>query len=242
METVTIPQEYGRVKGAEWFQHTLKKPVVLIGAGGIGSWVALLLSRIGCNLHIFDHDSYEVHNLSGQLVSGKYIGTQKSYAVADIINQFSPNTTVTCYNKYLENSITNNVVICGLDNMAARKLAFRNWLSLVEKTSEEKRKFMFFQDGRLNAELLQIINIPGNNPEAIRRYQEEYLFDDEEVVEQDCTFKQTSHCAAMIGSLMTTFFTNWVTNTYGEDSYREVPFFYEFIAPLNMTTNERLVV
>lgn len=63
-ETVQIKEQYGRVKGAAWFPILLKKDVMLLGQGGIGSWVALLLSRIGVNLFTFDFDHYEAHNMS----------------------------------------------------------------------------------------------------------------------------------------------------------------------------------
>lgn len=235
MDTVNIPQ-YGRVKGAEWFSHLYKKDILVLGQGGIGSWTSLLLSRIGCNLFLFDHDQYEEHNMTGQLVRKKDIGKNKAVVAKDIISELSPDCDIETFGKYENDSPTGDIVICGFDNMAARKLAFTKWVDHVTNYAEDKSQ-CFFIDGRLNAELLQVFCITGDKSDLISKYNSEYLFSDEEVTEQDCTFKQTSHCAAMIASYMVTFLTNWMTNVANKMEVRTVPFFFEYLVPLNMTTN-----
>jgi len=229
-EMIVAPQ-YGRVKGASWFEHTYKKDVMVLGQGGIGSWTSMLLARIGCNLHLFDMDLYEEHNMTGQLVKSSDIGKNKAEAAKEVIRDFSPDTEVSTYGKYEISSFSNDVVICGFDNMEARKIAFENWLTYLE-TAEDRSK-CFFQDGRLLAEQLQIFNIQGNDLEAIEKYKSDYLFDDSEVQEAMCTFKQTSHAAAMIASHMVGLFTNWVSNTFVGPKIKKVPFFYQYFIPIN---------
>lgn len=235
-----IKGQYGRVKGAEWFGSLYKKDILVLGAGGIGSWLSLLLSRLGCNLYIYDMDIYEEHNMSGQAVVKDAIGKFKTEATRDLIAQFSPDCEVSIEGEYTEESMSNNIVLCGFDNMTARKIAFQNWkegmLSKEDLPEKKKlRKNYFFIDGRLNAEHMQVFCIKGDDEEVIKRYEEEYLFDDTEVEEQDCTFKQTSHCAAMIGAKMVSFLVNWA---YNKDvaPVRAVPFFYEYLPPLNYTS------
>lgn len=232
----SIKAQYGRVKGASWFPLLHKKDIMVLGQGGIGSWTSFLLSRIGCNLHIYDMDRYEDHNMTGQLVKESHMGRLKTEAMKDVIKEFSPDAEVTTYGTYEETSPTNNIVICGFDNMAARKVAFHNWKQLVDdyvggESGEEAT--CFFQDGRLLAEQLQIFNIPGNRPDLIEKYMKDYLFDDADVSDVPCTFKQTSHCAAMIASHMVGFLTNWISET-GVG----VPFKYEYLIPLNYTDND----
>lgn len=231
-----LPQ-YGRVKGAEWFSSLYKRDVFVLGQGGIGSWVSLLLSRIGCNLHIYDMDVYEHHNMTGQLVRGKDVGKSKVIVVSDIIYTFSPDCEVVIHDqKYTKESMTNDIVICGFDNMAARKVAFDNWkANLFMFPDEKERSTHFFQDGRLLAEQLQIFSIPGDRSDLIEKYEKEYLFADEEGLEGECTFKQTTHCAAMIASHMVGFLTNWATNMMEDKAIRQVPFLYEYMIPLNLT-------
>lgn len=233
-----VEPQFSRVKGASWFPLLYKKDVLVLGQGGIGSWTTLLLSRIGCNLHIFDMDNYEDHNMTGQVVPFSSIGLNKARAMSMVISQFSPNCKIQYYpERYTENSFTGEIMICGFDNMAARKVAFNNWKKSMEGMSLADRAKYFFQDGRLLAEQLQIFNIPGEDSDLMERYEKDYLFDDSEVDEADCTFKQTSHCAAMIASHMVGFLTNWVSNAdkaaKGERSIRQVPFRYEYLIPLN---------
>lgn len=227
-----IKAQYGRVKGADWFGSLYKKDILVLGAGGIGSWLALFLSRLGANLYIYDMDIYEEHNMTGQAVVKDAIGRLKTEAIQELIGAFSPDCEVSIEGEYTEESMSNNIVLCGFDNMHARKVAFRLWKEYVY--SQEDRKGCFFMDGRLNAEHMQIFCIKGTDEEAIKKYEEEYLFDDAEVAEQDCTFKQTTHCAAMIGAKMVSFLINWA---YNKDvaPIRAVPFFYEYLPPINYT-------
>lgn len=240
-DIATVEPQYGRVKGASWFPLLYRKDVMVLGQGGIGSWTTLLLSRIGCSLHIFDMDNYEDHNMTGQVVPHSYIGVNKARAMQRVVNDFSPNCSIMHYpERYTEESFVGNIMICGFDNMAARKVAFKNWLNMLSSLTFEQRDACFFQDGRLLAEQLQIFNIPGGDAERIRKYEREYLFSDEEVDEAECTFKQTSHCAAMIASHMVGFLTNWASNadrkSKGEPGVRAVPFFYEYLIPANFAS------
>ncbi len=237
MSEKLVAAQYGRVKGAEWFPLLYKKDIMILGQGGIGSWVSLLLSRIGSNLHTFDMDVYEEHNMTGQVVGKSMIGRNKAEAIKFVIGEFSPDSEVTCYGKYEENSLTNDIVICGFDNMMARRVAFNNWTEGLVEIGPEGRKRCFFQDGRLLAEQLQIFNIPGDRPDLIEKYEKNHLPNDEDVMEAECTFKQTSHCAAMIASHMVGFLTNWISNANSESPIRQIPFFYEYFIPINFVRN-----
>lgn len=233
--------QYGRVKGAEWFPLLYKKDVMVLGQGGIGSWVSLLLSRIGCTLHTYDMDLYEEHNMTGQLVGNSSIGKNKAEAMKAVIKEFSPDANVECYEEYTAASMTGDIMICGFDNMYARKLAFAKWKEHIGKLQDQDEKMAkscFFQDGRLLAEQMQIFNIPGDRADLIEKYEKEHLPNDSEVAEADCTFKQTSHAAAMIASHMVGFLTNWANHSLGESSIMKVPFKFEHIIPLNMSKND----
>jgi len=236
----TVEPQFGRVKGASWFPLLYKRDVMVLGQGGIGSWTALLLSRIGCNLHLFDMDKYEVHNMTGQIVKHNAVGMLKVDAMADVISEFS-NCQVSIYpTRYDEDSFSNDIMICGFDNMVARKVAFNNWKRHISTLPEGDRGNCFFQDGRLLAEQLQIFNMMGNDTARMENYERNWLFDDKEVEEAECTFKQTSHCAAMIASHMVGFLTNWVANVEmigrGFPALRAVPFMYEYLIPANLVT------
>lgn len=231
-----IEAQFGRVKGAEWFPLLHQKDILVLGQGGIGSWTSLLLSRIGANLHIYDMDSYEEHNMTGQVVGKSGIGENKALAMKKLIAELSPAASVETYQeRYDEDQMTNDIVICGFDNMVARKVAFKKWKEHVNGLDEKGRKNCFFQDGRLLAEQLQIFNIAGDQPDKWEIYEKEHLFDDSAVEDAECTFKQTSHCAAMIAAHMVGFLTSWAVNSVSPMTIRPVPFYYEYFIPTNRT-------
>ena len=96
--------------------------------------------------------------------------------------------------------------------------------------------FPIFIDGRLLMEQMQIFCVRGDKPNDIKRYEEEFLFDDSEVDDDLCTAKQTTHSAAMIAGFMTGFLTNHSTNVSLKKEAREVPFMTEYFIPLNLMT------
>ena len=116
-------------------------------------------------------------------------------------------------------------MICGFDNMAARKLFYSRWKAHVDsKASEEEKAKCLFIDGRLNAEEFQVLCITGNNPYAMHKYESEWLFDDSQVEEAVCSYKQTTYMANMIGSVMVNLFTNFCANLCNPIVERDIPF------------------
>ena len=74
-----------RFKDAPWLPQK-EIPCIIGGAGGIGGWLALLLSRATFTVSIFDDDTFEEHNMSGQMVMTEHIGKSKVDTVKDIVD------------------------------------------------------------------------------------------------------------------------------------------------------------
>ena len=74
---------------------------------------------------------------------------------------------------------------------------------------EESHEYLFI-DGRLTADMFQLFCIQGNDAYAQDEYEMNWLFEDEDADDTDCTFRQTSHIAAMLGTYITTYFTNFL--------------------------------
>lgn len=225
-----IIQNYSRFKGADWFPFVHKKDVMVLGCGGIGSWVAFLLARLGCNLYLYDMDNYDITNISGQFIDISSIGENKAEALSKLINKTCDEVNIEVFGEYTDNSEAHHIVFSCFDNMKARKIAFIKWFNFVKNNPELKNEAIFI-DGRLLAEQWQIFCIRANN-EEINKYYKEFLFDDNEIEEIECTFKQTSHCAAMIASNMITQFINHLYNQNSKVPFRKINFFTEFNAPL----------
>jgi len=222
-------QQHDRHKDAPWFPQN-EEPVMIGGAGGIGSWLTMFLNRAGFSPIVYDFDRIEEHNLGGQLFRIQDIGRYKTSAVSTILSEFC-GEDISIFNlKIDENSPTHHFMFSAFDNMKARKDLFEVWKRSIPNCSVTP----LFIDGRLTMEQLQIFCV---TPDKIEQY-EAHLFDDSEVEDAPCTLKQTTHTAAMIASLMTAFFTNHIANIYERKNVRFVPFYYEHFVPLVLTNIE----
>ena len=74
-----------RFKDAVWLKYT--EPVTLIGAGGIGSWVALLLYKMGYKIEVYDSDNLEELNIGSQLYSLNNCNNSKLKALQALLLQ-----------------------------------------------------------------------------------------------------------------------------------------------------------
>ena len=227
--TLDVDTTTERFSSAVWFQAIQDKDIILGGVGGIGSYVAFLLSRMHPNkICIYDDDIVETVNMAGQLYSDNDVGSFKVDATASRAMAMSRYTSIySIREKYTEETQTCDVMICGFDNMEARKVFFKNWVQHVTSKPDEQKKNCLFIDGRLAAEEFQVLCIRGDDSYNINRYREEFLFSDAEADETQCSYKQTSYMANMIGSIMINLFTNFVANSI-EDNIRELPFFTRY--------------
>ena len=197
-----------RFSSASWFEAIKDIKITLVGAGGIGSWTALLLSRLSpYKINIYDYDTIEPENLAGQLYSSRQIGLLKSAAISQILYYFTNNnhTTYMGLRGRLGDDIAlfdiknTHILITGLDNMSSRNTAFNIF---TKKLDSQGDKTEFLIDGRLSADKLQIFCIHREDKQNLDLYNREYLFSDTEAEPTVCTYKQTSHMASMIASLI----------------------------------------
>ena len=222
--TLLVDEATSRFSSAIWYENIQKKTVILAGVGGIGSFVGFLLARMKpASMFIYDNDTVESANMSGQLYGQSDLGRPKVSALAGMIRNYANYGSVFAISeRFTEESEASDIMICGFDNMAARKLFFNKWLSHVQSKPEEERKNCLFIDGRLAAEEFQVLCIKGNDEYNINRYSNEYLFSDAEADETICSYKQTTFCANMIASYMVNLFVNFCANEVG--AYRDLPF------------------
>lgn len=230
--TLKIDESVSRFSSAVWFDKTTNKNVMIAGCGGVGSWLSLLIARVKPNmLYLYDPDIVEFANMSGQLYNINTVKVPKVNAINRIISDFSSFRRIYAYYKeYTESSEACNIMLCGFDNMEARKIYFNNWKKHITQKPEEERKKCLYIDGRLNAEEFQILCIRGDDSFNIARYENEFLFSDSEVEEAVCSYKQTSFCASMIASYITNLFVNFCAQETGV--YRELPFFISYNAEI----------
>ncbi len=230
--TLLIDSSTSRFSGAEWFGEIQKARIVVGGCGGIGSNLAFQLARmIPANITVYDDDKVEMANLAGQLYSKQDVGKYKVDAIAQMVSDY---TNMSCFNairnKFTEETETGDIMLCGFDNMRARKTFFDSWCKHISNKPDEEKAKCLYLDGRLSMDTLQVLCIKGDDSYNILRYSKEFLFSDREADATVCSMKQTTYLACMIGSLMTNLFTNFIAGTLNPIIPYDLPFFTEYDA------------
>lgn len=219
-----------RFKDLPWFEvinlvNTFAPRLGVVGVGGIGSWVALALSRAGVEFFVIDPDTVEEHNLGGQAFMTHHIGMKKVDAVAETSELMSGNRPLTL-NGRVQDGPVGNVVICCPDNMEARKAAFELW---IKRAISHPSPYSIFIDGRMTAENGQIYAVTAD-PQIIEAYRCT-LFDSSEIEKLNCTSKATSHNGMIMGGLMAGVLFNHLTNVKLNMPLRETPLMTEYFLP-----------
>lgn len=224
--TLLVDEATSRFSSAIWYENIQKKTVILAGVGGIGSYVGFLLARMKpASMFIYDDDIVETVNMSGQLYGQSDLGRPKVSALAEMIRNYAGYSSVFAISeRFTDESEASDIMICGFDNMAARRLFFNKWVNHVQSKPEEERKNCLFIDGRLAAEEFQVLCIKGDDEYNINRYNNEFLFSDAEADETICSYKQTTFCANMIASYMVNLFVNFCANQCEPLIDRDLPF------------------
>jgi molybdopterin/thiamine biosynthesis adenylyltransferase len=91
--------------------------LIIIGCGGVGSWLAPQISRLG-ELTLVDGDTLEPKNLDRQLFESKHIGMNKAEALAEKLGASAVPQYLTRGSFEFRRS---DVILCCVDNHAARR-------------------------------------------------------------------------------------------------------------------------
>lgn len=230
--TLLVDETTTRFSGAEWFREIQRSRIIVAGVGGIGSNLCFQLARmIPANMTLYDNDNVEMVNMAGQLYSYEDIGKAKVDAMADMISKYTAMRQVNAIKgMFTSETEPGDIMMCGFDNMIARKIFFESWCEHIRDKSDEDKKKCLFLDGRLSMNDLQVLCIRGDDNYNILRYNREFLFSDSEADETVCSRKQTTYLACMIGSVMVNLFTNFIANSIDPIIPYDLPFFTEYDA------------
>lgn len=231
-KTLLIDETSSRFSSATWFDEITRQTVTLAGLGGIGSYLAFLLGRLKiARLCIYDDDVVDSTNLSGQFYTTTDVDSLKTQGIYLMLKLYCQYYGIISNPvKFNVTSPATDIMICGFDNMAARRLFFHKWRSHVYALTPEKKADCLYIDGRLAAEEFQVFCIKGTDNYLMDKYDKEWLFDDDEAEETLCSYKQTSFCANMIASVMVNLFVNFIANKCEPLIERELPFYTRYDA------------
>lgn len=166
------------------------KRIHIIGAGAGGSWLAFFLLKMGFkDVHIYDFDTIEEHNIPNQLYKEDQIGERKVDALNQIYKEFFNDDPISRLHvhpmKITEaNAVAlNDVVFNCVDTMTGRKMIY-----------EQCYKY-----GRCDLYIESRLSIYGAYVYTLAKdgvdFKEEYeatLYDDEEAEVSACGISQTA--------------------------------------------------
>lgn len=165
--------------------------VAVIGAGATGSWVTLLLDKLGVSVvKVIDGDIVEPHNLPNQAYGASNIGKLKAASIAGIASLIGSAKTVIDYSgvmltneNYYNTLYGYSVVFCLVDSMSARKELFD---IAVEKYKEDSANYpRYWIETRMGLTGYRIYLIDIDNDYQIEEYKKT-LYSDEEAEVSAC--------------------------------------------------------
>lgn len=172
----------------------LAAPVTVVGAGGIGSPVALALAKMGCrNLTLYDPDVVEAHNLPNQFYRLRDVGRPKVEALAEVIEEFAV-AEVRAIQEAVAGQALNGVVISGVDSMASRERIWR-------ESIRYRPAVHLYIDARMGAQVCRVLTVRPVDPDDIDWY-ETTLFPDEGSSEEPCTARAIIYTTLGLASLV----------------------------------------
>jgi hypothetical protein len=208
-----------RFRDAIWMDGE-DRTVTVIGAGGIGSWLTLFLSRQGVNIHLWDMDTFSDENLSNQLTVDAAKNMNKALATKALVESMGGSGNITCYGKWDKTKPLNPIVFMPVDTMQVRKQVFDVWSDMEDK--------LILFDARMAVEKYWVYTVFPDLT-SISLFDHYHIYPDSDVVIPECTNKATSHCGAMAASELIVNFNNWIGCNHG--SMRAVATYIEYDLP-----------
>lgn len=167
----------------------LGKEITVIGAGAIGSFTVLALTKMGFqNIKVYDFDSVSVENMNCQWYRFKDIGTPKVEALKDLIREFT-RVEITAFNEKWENQPLSGIVISAVDSMEVRKKIWEH--------VKNNYKVPWIIDPRMASEYaLSYVMDPNDSKDQVSY--EKTLYTDAQGVQEPCTRKATIYSSTLI--------------------------------------------
>jgi molybdopterin/thiamine biosynthesis adenylyltransferase len=200
-----------RFKDAIWYNKSQNERILVVGVGGTGSNALYCLSKtIPAEYYIVDSDKVEEHNIGTQFYRVEDVNEYKVQSMYRNLSSFGICNIHSINDKFSNHSLP--IVVSAVDNMKTRKEIYNVW-----KNRDERELLL---DGRLRANLYEIYVV---TPDKQEEY-EKTLFDDSDIDDGPCTFKQTAYFGMLIGARITHVLVNYLTNKYSSEPICNIPF------------------
>lgn len=171
--------------------------VEVIGAGGIGSWVVLALSKMGFQrIRVWDGDMVDSHNVSNQMFTTEHVKVETMK-----VDGLSHLPGVEVVREMWDGQpLEGNVIVSAVDNMMTREKLFKTY----------GRRCRLFVDGRTGGQTLRVLTASIMDIGSYEYY-ESTLFPDEEMVKLPCGARAIIDIGLLIGGMISNVIRNYLS-------------------------------
>jgi hypothetical protein len=179
-------------------------PVHIIGDGGIGSFTAVALAKLGLkNLTVWDGDKVEPHNVPNQLHLMRALGKYKVLSTKALCRELA-GIEVKTEEKFwspLDGVKLEGIVISALDSMegeTGRCGRIGLWKSIALNS-----RVRLYVDGRIGGETVRVLSIRPINDINLNSWYEKNLFPDKDAARLPCTGRTIIDVGFFIAAIIT---------------------------------------
>lgn len=174
----------------------LNAPITIVGAGAVGTHVAVSLSKMGCqDITVFDHDTVDLHNYSNQLFGmHDTLDKLKVEMLADACWYLAARRLKINPVKLPDGIFLEGIVVSGVDSMDARQ-------SIWSKTIKMQPSITRYIDCRMGGQIGLVYHLDPSNQEQCEWY-ESTLYTDKESSEIPCTERSVCYSQFAIASIV----------------------------------------
>ena len=153
-----------------------KRRIDVIGVGATGSRVAMSLAKLGVmNLHVWDDDVVEEHNIANQAYGRNDIDAKKAQAINWAIER-AVGMRITVHDHRWESGMPlGAVVFCMVDSMAARRAVFDD--------VRHRPGVKLVLDSRMGADTGHLFTYSPQDRDSLRLYEQTLYSDDDAITE-----------------------------------------------------------
>lgn len=184
----------------------VKDDIHIIGVGATGSFVAMMLARMGVPvINIYDFDDVEIHNIPNQYYDTGDLGKLKAEALADKLRLINPDITVNVGKEAVtaeDVSKMSGYLFSLVDSMKVRK---ELWEAAKANTN-----LINVWESRLGSDQARVYSLPIEEGLDYARYEQDFYDDDNAEVSACGTSITVLPIVMMTASLMIVQFIDLV--------------------------------
>ena len=141
-------------------------PITIVGVGATGSWVALMLAKLGIRgelITVYDFDVVEEHNVANQIYGLQDISMPKVKALSQLLIKITE-IEIHAVNNKLTTQRLSGIVFLMVDSMEQRKLIWENAIKM-------KSAIQLLIEPRMGIDVGRIYNVNPVNLNHIGDYE-----------------------------------------------------------------------